>query len=198
LEKNKTKNDFVHPLFIAYAQKGENQEYKAAKAICNFVGIESKLDYLNMSNVGEFFRDRQKEKLHVPLPHRNLVLLSLALGYASQIHNKSVRTDPDTKTSIHLALIAEDFNKPNYTSGSSSFIDAFKVMANALDRNIHLELPYKDFSKNQVIQRGVDLGIDYDITYTCMLGNEKPCGHCMQCKSRAKAFQEYSESKGLH
>jgi 7-cyano-7-deazaguanine synthase len=188
LEQINTPARTTYPLFIDYAQRGADMEYKAAKAVCKFVCIEQQLEYLDMTSVGQFFRERQKEKLHVPIPHRNLMLLSMALGYASQIHNKDFKTDPQVQTALHLALISEDFHKPNYASGSSSFIEAFMKMAETLDSNVRIELPYKQYSKQQVIQRGLDLGLDYDITYTCMLGYEKPCGTCMQCKSRAQAF----------
>ena len=47
------------------------------------LGIE--LRSLDMASVGQQFRRGQARKLHVPLPHRNLLILSLALSLASQI-----------------------------------------------------------------------------------------------------------------
>jgi len=39
-----------------------------------------------------------------------------------------------------------------------------------------------------VIRRGLDLGVDYDTTYSCLLGYPVHCGRCPQCVKRREAF----------
>ena len=40
----------------------------------------------------------------------------------------------------------------------------------------------------QVIQEGVQAGVDFSATYSCMKGSERHCGTCKQCKDRRQAF----------
>jgi 7-cyano-7-deazaguanine synthase len=40
-----------------------------------------------------------------------------------------------------------------------------------------------------VIRRGIELGVDYDTTYSCLLGYPVHCGRCPQCLKRRDAFR---------
>ena len=45
-------------------------------------------------------------------------------------------------------------------------------------------------SKGSVVKRGAELGVPFDLTYGCFEGRGKPCGLCLNCRSRKKAFKD--------
>lgn len=164
----------LHPVFIDYGQRAAMQEYQAAKVQCMQLGLT--LKKLDMAQTGHDFREGQSQKLHVPLPHRNLIALSLGLSYATQINAERV----------FLALNLEDTQA--YPSASEAFITQFQALANVLG-NVKIATPLCTHTKAQIIQQGDRLGVDYHTTYSCLLGYPLHCGHCPQCKHRIAAFK---------
>src|SRR5215471_6765281 len=73
----------VVPVFIDYAQRAAQREQSVSSYHAGALGL--KLRQLNLSALGQSMRREQQAKLHVPLPHRNLVVLSVALSYAAQV-----------------------------------------------------------------------------------------------------------------
>ena len=174
LHMSPTPSDF-YPVFIDYGQRAAQQENLAALAHCVKLGLKFKK--LNMSQVGHDFREEQHNKMHVPLPHRNLIALSLGLSYATQLGANRV----------HIALNQEDTQA--YPSASMAFLKQFQAMASALGP-FEISAPLIHLSKASIIQRGKLLGVDYTTTYSCLLGYRNHCGHCPQCKKRQAAFIE--------
>lgn len=175
----------LHPVFIDYGQRAATQEYHAATTQCTQLGLT--LKKLDMAQVGHDFREGQSQKLHVPLPHRNLIALSLGLSYATQINAERV----------FLALNLEDTQA--YPSASETFITQFQALASLLG-SIKISTPLRTLTKAQIIQQGVTLGVDFQTTYSCLLGYPLHCGHCPQCKHRIAAFKVagMSENSGFY
>jgi 7-cyano-7-deazaguanine synthase len=165
----------LYPLFIDYAQRAAEPELDAAAWHCRRLHLQ--LRRLDISRVGQAFRHARSMKPHIPLPHRNLVALSLALSYAATV-------DADTVT---LGVIRDDIG--GYPSASLPFLDAFRELAQTLGY-VSFETPFVHWPKAQVIAEGRRLGVDFGQTYSCMLGREQHCGHCTQCLRRDSAFRE--------
>ncbi len=166
----------LRAVFVDYGQRAARAEHAAAQWQCDAAGVN--LIGLDMHAVGEAFRAGQSQKWHVPLPHRNLVALSVGLSYATQVQAHR----------LYLALNAEDASA--YPSASNDFIAAFRAMARTLGE-VTLLTPYATLSKAQVIVHGRRLGgVDYRRTYSCLLGHATHCGRCPQCLKRRAAFDE--------
>lgn len=165
----------LRAVFIDYGQRAARAERAAAQWQCRAAGVG--LVDLDMRAVGDAFRAGQSQKWHVPLPHRNLVALSLGLSYATQVQARV----------LYLALNADDALA--YPSASREFVTAFQATARALGE-VSLATPYAAFSKAQVIAHGLQLGVDYVHTYSCLLGHARQCGRCPQCLKRRAAFAE--------
>lgn len=162
------------PLFIDYAQRGADMERQACKTACSTLGLD--LVEMDASGVGATFRNRQKARLHVPIPHRNLFILSLATSLASQ----------EKAQSVVLALQQGDTTW--YPSAQVGFIDSFGALLQNLEARITLETPLLHLSKTDIITLGKELRVDYTTTYSCMRGREKHCGTCKQCTDRRQSF----------
>ena len=164
----------VQGLFIDYGQRGAVEERRASETHAERLGVE--LVPLDLARVGAAFRSGQERKAHVPLPHRNLVALSLGLSYAANLGAKR----------FYLAANRED--AAEHAASSHAFLAQFRIICGLLGET-ELRTPYLDFSKADVIKRGVQLGVDYDTTYSCLLGYPVHCGRCPQCLKRRDAFR---------
>ncbi|WP_437288884.1 7-cyano-7-deazaguanine synthase [Sorangium sp. So ce406] len=163
----------VVPVFVDYGQRAAHREHQAAERQCAALGLT--LRRFDMGAVGAAFRAEQQAKLHIPLPHRNLVVLSLAVSYAAQIE----------AAAIAIAVIRDDVD--GYASASLRFLEALRGLVSTLGP-VAIDTPLIGFDKSAVLAEGVRLGIDFAQTYSCMLGYERHCGRCPQCKKRRAAF----------
>ncbi len=100
-------------------------------------------------------------------------------------------------TDIFIGVNALDYSV--YTDCRPNYIGAFEDMANLATRlaiedhrKIRIRAPLIDLSKFQIIQRGIELGVDYGITNTCYdsKNDGRPCGDGDACYLREKGFSE--------
>jgi 7-cyano-7-deazaguanine synthase len=163
----------VQALFIDYGQRAAAREREAAAAQCDALGVE--LVPLDLALVGEIFRRGQERKAHVPLPHRNLVALSLGVSYATSLG----------AARLYLAVNSDD--TVEYATASHAFLAQFRLICGLLG-DVELRTPFASLTKSQVVQRGAALGVDLEMTYSCLLGYSVHCGRCPQCARRRAAF----------
>ena len=55
---------------------------------------------------------------------------------------------------------------------------------------LKVEAPFIGLTKAQVVKKGLELKVPYELTWSCYMGEDKPCGVCGTCLDRAKAFAE--------
>ena len=163
----------VLPLFVDYGQRAAARERAVVREQCRHHGLEPV--ELDMAAVGRAFRDRQVQKPHVPTPHRNLILLSLAVALAEQ----------EGAETVSLALIRDDGGW--YPSATPEFLTAFEATAATLGA-VTIRTPLRALSKTDVIILAHELGVDLEDTYSCLLGYARHCGACPQCRKRQAAF----------
>lgn len=175
------------PLFADYAQRGAERERQAAHAVCaSFENVPPPQE-LDLRAEGLSFQSINR--LHIPMPHRNLVLLSLALSWAST-HGC---------TQLAIGLNKDDFAKDEefatagtvrYTTGTLAFAERFSELASVVAPEVEVALPQAGLSKAEVVRLGVRLRVPLELTYSCMRGRERHCGTCLQCRARRAAFVE--------
>jgi 7-cyano-7-deazaguanine synthase len=165
----------VQAVFIDYGQRAAPLERRAAEVHCEPLGVE--LVVLDLARVGATFRHGQDRKHHVPLPHRNLVALSLGLSYATSLG------------AAKLYLAVNHGDTLDYPSASHPFLAQFRLICGLLG-GVELRTPYVSLGKAEIVRRGARLGVDYDTTYSCLLGYPVHCGRCAQCQKRRAAFGE--------
>lgn len=134
-------------------------------------------------------KDRPLDASDVPntyVPARNTVLLSLALAWAEVLG----------AADIVIGVNALDYS--GYPDCRPDFIAAFERMATIATkagvegRALHVHTPLVDWTKGQIITRGLSLGLDYALTHSCYdpLADGAPCGRCDSCRLRAKGFED--------
>lgn len=135
-------------------------------------------------------KDRPQNQTDIPttyVPARNTIFLSFALGWAETLG----------ATEIFIGVNAIDYS--GYPDCRPEFIKSFETMANlATKESIQGRLTYRictpliNLSKAQIIQKGIELGVDYSLTHSCYDPDEmgRACGHCDSCLLRKKGFEE--------
>lgn len=119
------------------------------------------------------------------VPARNTMMLALALGLAEVTGAKD----------IFVGVNAVDYS--GYPDCRPEFIAAFERLANLATKvgveegGIRVHAPLIAMTKVEIIQRGLELGVDYGMTHSCYdpVGG-RPCGRCDSCQIRMKAFGE--------
>lgn len=111
------------------------------------------------------------------VPNRNMILLSLAIGYAVSIGAEAVYYGAHSGDhAIYPDCRPEFVKKMNDVS----------LIANY--EPIRIEVPYLTNDKAQILADGLAMGLDYSQTWTCYNGREKACGKCGACIERLEAF----------
>jgi 7-cyano-7-deazaguanine synthase len=112
------------------------------------------------------------------VPNRNMVMLSIASGYAESVKAADVLT----------AVVALD-NLSGYWDTTQEFVNGFNdvIHLNRMN-NITIQSPLVDMSKEDIIKEGVKLGADFSKSWTCYEGLEEACGVCPSCSGRLAGF----------
>jgi 7-cyano-7-deazaguanine synthase len=81
-----------------------------------------------------------------------------------------------------------DIHKENYEHHLNAILDK-KLMPQS-GRQLRVNLPLIDFTKSQVVERGIEIGVPLHLTWSCYFGPPGfPCGQCDQCRWRSDAFR---------
>ncbi len=121
------------------------------------------------------------------VPARNTIFLSFALAWAEVLGAED----------IFLGVNALDYS--GYPDCRPEFIAAYESMANLATKagvegrqKLKIHAPLIQLTKAQIIQRGLELGVDYSLTSSCYDPDESgtPCGQCDSCLLRQKGFRE--------
>jgi len=119
--------------------------------------------------------ERQQPPTYVP--NRNMVLLSLAAAYA----------EANRVTDVYYGAQAQD--EYGYWDCTTDFLTRINHLL-ALNRKTPVTVlaPFVNRHKADVVRIGIDLGVDYALTWTCYRGEDTPCGTCPSCVERSNAF----------
>jgi 7-cyano-7-deazaguanine synthase len=120
------------------------------------------------------------------VPARNTVFLSLALAWAESLE------------SFDIFIGANWIDYSGYPDCRPEYLRAFEALANLATRasveqrgRFRIHAPLLNLTKEQIILRGRDLGVDYGLTHSCYDPGEGglACGACDACRIRRSAFE---------
>lgn len=189
----------VYALSFRYGQR-HHFELQAARKIAREMNLKKHLvmDIDLSSFGGSALTDNisvpKKEKVEdigksIPVtyvPARNIIFLSLALGWAEVLGS----------TDIFIGVNQVDYS--NYPDCRTEFIEAFERAANLGTKigvesgKIGIHTPLISLRKAEIIKKGIELGVDYSLTHSCYDPDDKgrACGKCDSCLLRKKGFRE--------
>ena len=188
--------DEIYALTFLYGQK-HHKELEAAKTIANAVGAkEHKIVELllnqwqgcSLTDSSLEIMDGDVHRTDIPdtyVPARNMVFLSVAASYADALGI----------TDIFLGVSEVDYSgyvdcREEFIRSMEDTINLGTMLGAERKQRIRLHAPFMHMTKAEEIKLGIQLGVDFALTWTCYRGEETPCGTCDSCLLRAKAFQE--------
>lgn len=196
LYEARERSDVRLALTFDYGQRAAKQEVAHAARITSQLGIPHRVIELS------WFRDFTKTSLvdrtqSVPtanveidnlqasfetakavwVPNRNGIFLNVGAAFAEGLGAKwlvpgfnveEAATFPDNSQGfLEASTAAFRFSTGNHVE--------VKCFTTALD-------------KTQIVARGKQLRVPFDLIWTCYLGEEKPCGHCESCRRYQRAL----------
>ena len=188
----------LHALAFAYGQRHE-REVEAARAVARHYGvIQQKTVHIDLRAFGGSALTAEIEVPHarslnemahdIPItyvPARNTIFLSFALAYA----------EVNGADDIFLGINAIDYS--GYPDCRPEFLEAYERMANLATRattqdgrTMHIHAPLLHMSKAEIVRKGTELGVPYELTWSCYEGRERACGVCDSCQLRLNGFAE--------
>jgi 7-cyano-7-deazaguanine synthase len=180
----------VQALSVNYGQR-HIKELDCAKSLCNQLNVEHHVADLTALNpllsgssltsphvqVPEGHYEDESMKATV-VPNRNMILLSIATGWAMSTGASSV------------SYAAHSGDRAIYPDCREEFADAMNsVMEIAGWDKVSLNRPFSSLNKADIVKLGDELGVPFEQTWSCYKGGQVHCGVCGTCVERREAFQ---------
>jgi 7-cyano-7-deazaguanine synthase len=179
----------VNALTFNYGQR-HDIEITRAKKIAKKLGINHKV--VNIKSINELIRkgslsgdesipeghysdESQKSTI---VPNRNMIMLSLATGWAVTIGAK------------YVDYAAHTNDKTIYPDCRPEFVAAMKeAIFKSTEGAVILRAPFISLTKADVVQLGKNLNAPLELTWSCYNPqNGRPCLKCGTCIERTEAF----------
>ncbi len=188
-----------YALTVRYGQR-HAVEIEAARRVAQFLAVARHVELeIDLRAFGvsaltddlEVPKDRPDETIAqgIPItyvPARNTVFLSLALAWA------------ETLGAFDLFIGVNCVDYSGYPDCRPEFLRSFEQLANLATQagvesrgRFCIHAPLLTLDKEQIIRRGLELGVDYGLTHSCYdpTPDGRSCGRCDACRIRRGAFE---------
>jgi len=190
----------VHALTFRYGQRHE-VEVEAARRVAAHFGIEKHAEIeidlrlfggSALTSAAAVPKGRSLDEIGhgIPVtyvPARNTIFLSFALAWAEVLG----------ASDVFIGVNVLDYS--GYPDCRPEYIEAYERMANLATKaavegrqRLVIHTPLIRFTKAEIIQKGLALGVDYALTCTCYdpSASGDACRECDACLLRLKGFLE--------
>ena len=188
----------LHTLSFDYGQRHQ-REVEAAAAVARHYGVtRQKTVTIDLRAFGgsaltadipvPHARSLEAMAQDIPItyvPARNTIFLSFALAYA----------EVTGANDIFLGINAIDYS--GYPDCRPEYLAAYERVANLATkastqdgRRFRLHAPLITMSKADIVRKGLELGVPFELTWSCYEGGEAACGTCDSCLLRLNGFAE--------
>jgi 7-cyano-7-deazaguanine synthase len=184
-----------YALHVIYGQRHASETH-AAKKIADFHQVESfrqiniDMSWLKSSaltNHSLTIPEQRTDGIPVTyVPARNTIMMSLAVAWAETVEANDV----------FLGVNAVDYS--GYPDCRPEYIQAYETMVNLGIKSavegepFHIHTPLIQLSKEDIILKGLMLGVDYSMSVSCYQADAdgRACGKCDSCDLRQKGFEK--------
>ena len=184
-----------YALHVIYGQRHASETH-AAKKIADFHQVESfrqiniDMSWLKSSaltNHSLTIPEQRTDGIPVTyVPARNTIMMSLAVAWAETVEAND----------IFLGVNAVDYS--GYPDCRPEYIKAYETMVNLGIKSavegepFHIHTPLIQLSKEDIILKGLILGVDYSMSVSCYQADAhgRACGKCDSCDLRQKGFEK--------
>lgn len=184
-----------YALHVIYGQRHASETH-AAKKIADFHQVESfrqiniDMSWLKSSaltNHSLTIPEQRTDGIPVTyVPARNTIMMSLAVAWAETVEAND----------IFLGVNAVDYS--GYPDCRPEYIKAYETMVNLGIKSavegepFHIHTPLIYLSKEDIILKGLMLGVDYSMSVSCYQADAdgRACGKCDSCDLRQKGFEK--------
>ena len=191
--------DNVLALSLSYGQK-HSKEIECANKIVEHYGVDhikqdlsSIMQFSNCSllkhstedikhgSYDEQIKEHGEGPVETYVPFRNGLMISCASAIALSF-NADV---------IYYGAHSDDSAGSAYPDCSPAFWEAMNqaIYLGSGDK-LRLEAPLLMMNKTEVVKTGLDLGVPYELTWSCYEGDDLACGECGTCIDRIRAFKD--------
>ena len=189
----------IYALTFQYNQKNIQELDSAKKLVRHFKIREHKIFTIDLKQIGGSAltddvdvptgksSEEIKEGKEIPItyvPARNTIFLGIALSYAEVV-------DADS-----IFIGANYLDSSGYPDCRLMYLKKFQELADlatkrAVEGNpIRIEYPLITMSKAEIVKKGIELKVPFELTWSCYKDGEKACGKCDSCVLRLNGFKE--------
>lgn len=187
----------VLALSVFYGQKHQ-KEIESAQKIASHYGVALKqLDLSviftdsNCALLSNSTEEIPKETYAEQLSHTNGNPVSTYVPFRNGLFlasAASIALSNDCEV-IYYGAHSDDAAGNAYPDCSSAFNAAMnQAIYLGSGNHLRIEAPFVTWTKADVVKKGLELKVPYELTWSCYEGMEKPCGVCGTCRDRAAAF----------
>lgn len=198
---NKLGNKLVTTVSFLYGQK-HTKELECARNLSEYYDVEhhelNLTDIFSKSNCSLLSHSSDKvpegtyesqlkssnsKIVSTYVPFRNGLMLSAVASFSMSLY-------PDDRIELYLGNHRDDSSLDAYPDCSEDFSE-FISRAIFIGTSGHVKTysPYVNLTKAEVVKRGLELNVPYELTWSCYEGGETPCGKCGTCIDRTNAFR---------
>jgi 7-cyano-7-deazaguanine synthase len=174
----------VEALGFDYGQK-HKKELSYAKKLAKKLNISFKIIRIDLRQIGgsplvsnsKVPNQSEDKQYTTVVPGRNSIFLSIASAYAE---TKGLQD-------VFFAPNLEDFK--SYPDCRDEFV---LLISQALAKGSNIRgiyAPFVNMSKIEIVKLGKELGVPYELTWSCYKGGKTHCGKCDACVERFNALK---------
>lgn len=188
----------VVALSISYGQRHE-KELKAARDVARYYHVEQRfLDLAaifadsSCSLLAHSEKDIPKESYAEQLEQADTKLVSTYVPFRNGLFLSSAAS---MALSLECSVLYygahhDDWAGNAYPDCSREFVVAMNnAIREGTGGELHMEAPFVEWSKADIVKKGLELNVPYELTWSCYEGGDKPCGVCATCIDRKRAFE---------